>query len=267
MIVFGATLLLSGCNIQNPFQTEKKPENQVGIPDVNKEERETESNQNETDKAHELALEAAYFNEVKEVNGEIEILNPDNLLALVNKTVALPGTYTPADLVRPKVKFTFGDADVEKSYLRKDAAEALEKMFAAAKKDSIQLFAVSGYRSYIRQEVILNSEIKRVGEEKAAQAVAYPGKSEHQTGLAMDITGESVKFLLTEEFEGVPEGKWLKKHAHEHGYILRYPKGKETLTGYMYEPWHFRYVGKKAAGIIYKNDWTLEEFFEQVIKI
>ncbi|WAA09875.1 M15 family metallopeptidase [Fervidibacillus albus] len=95
-------------------------------------------------------------------------------------------------------------------------------------------------------------------------AVAQPGTSEHQTGLTMDITAYSVNQQLVESFGQTEEGKWLENNAHQYGYILRYPKGKETITGYKYEPWHFRYVGVEAATVIFENGWTLEEFFEVV---
>ena len=145
-------------------------------------------------------LHSQYFNEVKEVDGKLVIQNPDNILALVNKQYALPEDYAPADLVRPNVPFSFGNEDYEKAYLRKEAAEKLEEMFAAAREDGIQLFAVSGYRSYQRQAQLFDIEVDKVGREAAELVVAYPGNSEHQSGLAMDISGRSVGFTLVEEF-------------------------------------------------------------------
>ena len=97
--------------------------------------------------------------------------------------------------------------------------------------------------------------------------VANPGFSEHQTGLAMDISSLSANRDLTEEFGETIEGKWLKENAHLFGFILRYPKGKESITGYQYEPWHFRYVGEKVAPIIFSKNLTLEEYFKKVEKI
>ncbi|GIN91906.1 D-alanyl-D-alanine carboxypeptidase [Siminovitchia terrae] len=260
-------LLLGGCQ-WNQFFDESKEQQK---PDDISEKNQTEENQRTNDvnkKADpELALEAAYFNEIIEVDGRKEIVNASNILALVNKTYALPSDYAPEDLIRPKVAFSFGDQDIEKSYLRKEAARALEKMFEAAKKDGIQLYASSGYRSYDRQKEVFQVETARSGEKKATEAVAIPGSSEHQTGLAMDITSESVQYFLVEELEHKPEGKWLRENAHHYGFILRYLKGKEDITGYQYEPWHFRYVGVKAAKIIYERNWTLEEYFEHVSKI
>lgn len=214
-----------------------------------------------------FTLEADYFNEIKVVDGRNIIQNPTNTVSLVNKNYGLPDGYAPEDLVRPNVAFSFGDQDIEKSYMRKEAAEALEKMFTEAKKEGIILYAVSGYRSYDRQTVLFDAEVKRVGEEKAIQAVAYPGNSEHQTGLAMDISSESSDFLLSDDYGKTAEGKWLKENSYRFGFILRYPEGKEDITGYKFEPWHFRYVGEKSAKDIYENDWTLEEYFQIVKKI
>jgi zinc D-Ala-D-Ala carboxypeptidase len=214
-----------------------------------------------------LALEERFFNNVKEQNGRLVIQNPDNILALVNKDQGLPVTYKPSDLIIPNVQFSFGKEDIPKSYLRKEAAMALEQMFLAAGKEQIELFAVSGYRSYNKQQAIYNLEIQKWGEEKAVQAVALPGHSEHQTGLAMDITSRSVQFKLTEEFGQTLEGKWVAENAHKFGFIIRYPKGKEHITGYQYEPWHIRYVGKKAAKVIFEKGLTLEEYFELVKKV
>lgn len=203
-------------------------------------------------------------NKLTEKNGIKYIENEENMLVLANKDFSMQPTYTPPDLVRPNVTFSFGEQQVEKAQLRKDAAKGLEEMFAAANKDGKKLFAVSGYRSYKRQQEVFQAEVNAKGDQKAREAVAYPGTSEHQTGLAMDISSESQSYELTEAFGNTPEGKWLQENAHNYGFILRYMKGREDITKYQYESWHYRYVGKDAATIIYKNNWTLEEFFEQV---
>ncbi|WP_404328967.1 D-alanyl-D-alanine carboxypeptidase family protein [Mesobacillus maritimus] len=214
-----------------------------------------------------MLLEGVIFNEIQTVNGEEVIQNASNLFALVNKNFGLPAEYFPDDLVRPNVSFSFGNEDVEKSKLRKEAAKALERMFADAEQSGVMLYAVSGYRSYDRQETLFTAEVQNIGGKMAVEAVATPGNSEHQTGLAMDISSRSVGLSLTEQFGVTPEGKWLEKNAHRFGFILRYPKGKEHLTGYMYEPWHYRYVGHEVAKEIYRNDWTLEEYFEKAKKM
>lgn len=273
-----ATLMLTGCEKVDfsslkdkiSFWDEKADEQDSGSQ-VNEEEQEKEEQQTPPEEVEEeeypWTLESIFFNEIKVVDGRNIIQNPMNIVSLVNKEFGLPDGYIPEDLVRPNVEFSFGKQDIEKSYMREEAAKALEDMFNGAKKSGITLYAVSGYRSYDRQTVLFGAEVDRVGEEKAVQAVAYPGNSEHQTGLAMDISSKSADFLLTEEFGETKEGKWLKENAHLYGFILRYPEGKESITQYKYEPWHFRYVGIKSAKDIYENDWTLEEYFKVVRKI
>ncbi|MEH7441536.1 M15 family metallopeptidase [Bacillus sp. JJ1122] len=249
---------------------EQQSDEQKNIPsDPNPQDDNMNGNEENVDKPaeDEPTLEAAYFNVIQNADGRNVIQNPQNTLSLVNKVFGLPANYIPNDLVRPNVLFSFGDAKLEKSLMRQEAAVAMEKMFAGAKNDGIELAAVSGYRSYGRQDAIFNAEIKRVGKEKALEAVAIPGSSEHQTGLTMDISSRTNDFNLDEQFAKTKEGVWLVHNAHEYGFILRYPKGKEDITGYMYEPWHFRYVGIKAATEIYKNNWTLEEYFDNVKKI
>ncbi|MBC1884031.1 M15 family metallopeptidase [Listeria seeligeri] len=203
-------------------------------------------------------------NQLVEKNGIQYIENQENILVLANKDYSLQLSYTPPDLVRPNVTFSFGDEQVEKAQMRKEAGIALEEMFQAANEDGYKLFAVSGYRSYKRQQEVFQAEVNSKGDTKAREAVAYPGTSEHQTGLAMDISSESQSYELTEAFGTTPEGKWLEENAHNYGFILRYMKGREDITKYQYESWHYRYVGKDAATIIYENNWTLEEFFNHV---
>lgn len=281
--IAGITLLLSGCDFSKiPYvnnnqkeETTQTDEQKDNEPIVDQEDNgqsdSTEGDAGESPQGQEIpegpTLEAIYFNDVKEVNGKQVIQNPLNVLALVNKIFALPESYNPSDLVKPNVSFSFGDQTIEKSLMRQEAAVALEKMFAEAKVSGIELYAVSGYRSYDRQRIIFDAEVKKSGEEKAAQVVAVPGNSEHQSGLAMDISAKSANLGLTESFGETTEGKWLAANAHKYGFILRYPKGKETITGYQYEPWHFRYVGVEAAHTIFEKNITLEEYFDIVEKI
>ncbi|HLS67305.1 MAG TPA: D-alanyl-D-alanine carboxypeptidase family protein [Pseudogracilibacillus sp.] len=187
------------------------------------------------------------------------IENPYEVLALVNKSYALPGDYEPNDLVVPDVRFPFTEDDPKKQ-LREQAARALENMFAQAEEDGIILYAQSGYRSYDRQDAIFASNVAQHGEEHANTFSARPGESEHQTGLVMDITSESVQFELVTDFGETEEGKWVAEHAAQFGFIIRYPEGKEEITKYQYEPWHLRYVGEKAATEITEQQITLEEY-------
>ncbi len=199
-------------------------------------------------------------NDFTELNGNNMILNPSNVLALVNKEQSLPSDYVPSDLVIPNVGFSF-TGEFERNFMRKEAAIHLEKLFNDARKYGVEVFAVSGYRSYERQDTIYSNNIKRWGEERTNTVSAVPGHSEHQTGLAMDITSHSVGLQLTQDFGEVEEGIWIKENAHKHGFIIRYLQGKEEITGYEYEPWHLRYVGVDAATYIFENGLTLEEFF------
>ncbi|MED4354975.1 D-alanyl-D-alanine carboxypeptidase family protein [Schinkia azotoformans] len=189
----------------------------------------------------------------------IIVENPDSLLVLVNKNNALPKDYVPQDLTVPNVNFPFQEYD-SKKLMRKDAATALEEMFREAKRENINLYAVSGYRSYDRQNEIFASKVIRSGMESAGQFSAKPGESEHQTGLAMDLTSPSVNYGLSQQFGETKEGQWIKKNAHKFGFIIRYQKGKESITGYQFEPWHVRYVGKNAAQVIAEQNLTFEEY-------
>ncbi|CAM3857218.1 M15 family metallopeptidase [Cohnella lubricantis] len=188
--------------------------------------------------------------------------NTSSILVLVDKKRNLPSDYIPEDLVVPNVKFSFSGEN-EKKYMRKEAAGALEELFAGAKEDGIELAAVSGYRSYKRQKVIFDANAAAKGAEVANQTSAVPGQSEHQTGLAMDISSASAKYELETTFGETEEGKWLASHAQEYGFIIRYPEGQEAITGYTYEPWHVRYLGKDVAKAVYESGLTLEEFMEQ----
>ncbi|RBP87070.1 D-Ala-D-Ala carboxypeptidase [Cytobacillus firmus] len=279
------TLLLSGCSKLDPYMEKVQPLIEKipflgGEKSLEESPQEDDSSKEEENSAEEagnegkeeiqddpLSLEAAYFNDVKVVDGRNIIQNPENVMALVNKQFSLPDGYEPSKLMIPDVAFSYGKLDLEKSYMRQDAAQALEKLFTGALNEGVELFAVSGYRSFTRQSQVFAAEVSRVGKEKAVQAVAIPGSSEHQTGLSMDISSRSANMELSEEFGETKEGKWLAENAHRYGFILRYPKGKEGITGYKYEPWHFRYVGTEAAGVIYEKQWTLEEYFDIVKKI
>lgn len=265
--------ILIGCSAEGTEPDKEQKEIQQDIVEKDNQEQNVGGDKTQQDKqenSKEVLLEKKYFNEVIEVDGKEIIKNVDNILVFVNKESALlPEDYEPSDLVIPDVRFSFTvTPDIEKAYMRKEAAEALEEMFTQAESEGIYLFAVSGYRSYDRQKQIFQNKVNQVGdEEQAAQVVAVPGTSEHQTGLTMDISSESAGFELVEQFADTPEGQWLADNAHKFGFILRYPKGKEHITGYTFEPWHFRYVGKEAAEIIYENDWTLEEFFEAATEV
>ena len=191
------------------------------------------------------------------------VTNPSSLYAVVNKKRNLPSDYVPGDLTVPDVPFSFS-GNAEKKQMRQDAAAALEKLFAGAENDGIELKAVSGYRSYARQQTIFNQNARKEGEEAANRTSARPGQSEHQTGLAMDVSSASVGYALDTRLGEMKEGIWLAAHAAEYGFIIRYPKDKQDETGYTYEPWHIRYVGKEAARDIARSGLTLEQYYEKL---
>ena len=199
---------------------------------------------------------------VKEPQQYIEVdTEPDSYTVLVNREYPISKYYVPADLVVPNVAFSFYGT-YEKSYVRKQAAKALEKLFAGAQEEGYMLKAVSAYRSYERQTQIYNNNVNTRGTNKTNKVSAKPGSSEHQTGLAIDVSCNSVGCALELSFGRTSEGKWLKKNCHKYGFIIRYPKNKTKITGYSYEPWHLRYVGKNLAKYLKKNKMTLEEYYK-----
>lgn len=188
---------------------------------------------------------------------------PESLTVMVNKQFKLPDGYKPADLVYPDVPFIFSEM-IEKRMMRKTAAGALEQLFAGAKQDGVYLAGVSAYRSEQTQTSLFNNYVARDGEEKARTYSAVPGHSEHQTGLAIDVSGSDGKCAAESCFAGTKEAGWLAAHAAEYGFIIRYPEGKQGITGYMYEPWHIRYVGQDIAKEIAAKGITLEEYYDAV---
>ena len=141
------------------------------------------------------------------------------------------------------------------------AVKYLQNFIDAARSEGLSVVLSSAYRSYTEQEYLFNRKVTQYGgdEERAAAVVSRPGTSEHQTGLCADITDKFYE-LKTESLENTALFQWMLEHCAEYGFILRYPKGREDVTGIIYEPWHFRYVGKESAAYIMENDLTLEEF-------
>ena len=173
----------------------------------------------------------------------------DDIL-IVNKTYYLPENYIP---VNSYAKLS----DSCPNCLEKNVMEAYNEMNATAKSIGLNIWIASGYRSYNTQKYLYNNYVARDGVIAADTYSARAGHSEHQTGLAFDLNSVSASFGNTDE------GIWIKDNCYLYGFIIRYPKGKEKITGYMYEPWHLRYVGKELAEKLYNNgDWlTLEEYF------
>lgn len=186
--------------------------------------------------------------------------DPESVTVLVNHHYSLPSDYVPSDLVSVKVKFNCSENE-DKRLMRAEAAVALEDMFNAALDAGIELCAISGYRSYDRQYHLYHNNVRVNGEQFANRYSAPEGQSEHQTGLAMDISSVSNGYSLDYEFISRPEGKWLTENCSDFGFIIRYPEDKEDVTGYAYEPWHIRYVGTRLAEYLTMNDITLDEYY------
>lgn len=204
-----------------------------------------------------LDLESSFYENV------ITVSNGDSKLVLVNKNYALDSSYAPSDLVLPNV-LELGNKQNTTVYLREEASQHLEQLFNVAEQEAGLIFlARSGYRSYETQVSLYQRYVEQNGQEAADRFSARAGHSEHQTGLAIDVTADSVNGELTTEFGETAEGIWLKENAHRFGYIIRYLEGRELETGYQYEPWHIRYVGIEAATEIYQNNWILEQYLNK----
>lgn len=181
----------------------------------------------------------------------------DGYLMLTNKTLALRYDYVPETTKVVSVDST------KTIYLETNTAQAMEEMFKAALEDGIRLVLVSGYRDFDYQNMLFERKVASIGYEDANKIVARPGESEHQTGFVADISCSSVGFSLVEDFDLTPEYDWLAENAADFGFILRYLEDKVDITGYTYEPWHYRYVGDvEIAKFITANHLTLEEYHE-----
>ena len=184
-------------------------------------------------------------------------LSKGNLI-LVNKYYHLDESFVPENVLKASSWYAYDGIEAAK-----ESYEAFIKMFNAAKKDDINLILNSGYRSYKDQKEVYEDFDKNYGEEYADNYAARPGYSEHQTGLAYDIVKPGA---TAEDFDKTDEFKWLEKNAHKYGFILRYPKDKEDITGFKYESWHYRYVGVENAKKIKKEGITFDEYYAYYIE-
>lgn len=193
---------------------------------------------------------------VSEIENQIKLIKDNNkYLLLTNKQNPLSKDYIPPNLRVVNVPSN------KTIYIEEETAKAIELMFEKAKKDNINIMLASGYRSYDYQVNLFGRQVKRLGLEKANDLVAKAGQSEHQTGFVVDISSKSVGYVLEEEFENTEEFNWLMENAPDFGFILRYLKDKTNITGYLYEPWHYRFVkSPEIANYIMNNNLTLEEY-------
>ena len=189
--------------------------------------------------------------------GLYSIEQADSLWVVVNKQrIYTPIDYAPVDLVVPEVPFN------NPPLLREEAAQALESMLHAAREADADFVIQSSYRSFVVQQRIKQRSIERWGPEVSDGRSARAGHSEHQSGLAVDLTTKTGLCTLDPCFGQTSVGEWLAENSWRYGFILRYLPGKTDITGYIYEPWHFRYVGLELAEQVYQRGYpTLEEFF------
>ena len=181
-----------------------------------------------------------------------------SIWALVSRTSPISTDYIPEDLIIPNVSTRTDKSSAERS-VRADIETPLINMFAAANDAGYSLMIGSGYRSAAQQQIYLDSAAASVGLEVANQTIAIPGQSEHQTGLAVDISTTARNCYLDTCFADTSDGQWLVQNSYKYGFILRYQKGKESISGYNYEPWHFRYVGVDLATALHDSNLTLDE--------
>ena len=191
----------------------------------------------------EIGLDIEFYTEMD------EITNYDEVDALVNKYHKLPSNYEAKDLVTLSKTYSSRGHKIKKA-----ASEPLMKMIDAARADGLNLLVISGYRTERTQRGLFNNSVKRHGMDHALIYSAKPGYSEHQLGLAVDLNSTEESFDQTKEY------KWLKANSYKYGFIERYPKGKEFITGYGYEPWHYRYLGVDLATKVYTENVTYEEY-------
>ena len=194
-----------------------------------------------------IGLNRPFYTDTKEVKDK------DSLTILVNKYNYLPEDYIPKDLV-----------NINGLLINKEAYIAFKDLKKAIENDNMNIRIVSAYRSYNYQKKLYNNYLKTQARSIVDTYSARPGYSEHQTGLAIDVDNGKYnynQFYLTKEF------LWMEENSFKYGFILRYPKDKESITGYRYEPWHYRYVGKEIAEYIKKHNSTYEEYYYEFIDI
>ena len=199
-----------------------------------------------------LNLDKSFYTNTVKSN----LLNKDYIL--VNKYIYLSDDYVPNNLVKAKPEYSR-----EGMMLVDEALLSFEKMYQAAKNDGYKIRIMSSFRSYQYQVNLYNKYVKDDGVEAADKYSARPGFSEHQTGLCVDIDDGVINY---QAFEKSRSYIWMKNNSYKYGFIERYPKDKEKITGYSYESWHYRYVGEKIATYIHDHNITFDEYFAMFIQ-
>ena len=257
--------------------TQEKPQQQKEIRTKKKKKQKTTINENidyynpnykeRYKKYKEKNKELSNEQIIKNVNMNLDLIpykdtikakNLNTEKILVNKYYYLEEDYIPKNLKEINKQYALSGMK-----LVDEAKEAFEDMAKQAKKENLNIIVMSSYRSYSYQINLYNRYVKSDGKDKADTYSGRPGHSEHQTGLAIDVYNKKENYT---SFEKTKEFDWMQDHAHEYGFILRFPKDKEDETGYIYESWHYRYVGKEIAKYIKEKDISFEEYYATIIK-
>ena len=244
-------------------EEEKETEEKKEEEEKSEEEEESESAENQEEEAYTPEPEPqpqTYTPSAERIPGEADCFyDTESYLVCANKKHPLPDGYEPYDLAYPVV-----NGNNLGKPMRWDAAVALENMFIDAQKDGVYMTLLSAYRSAAYQAQLWNGYANQYGAATADTISSRPGYSDHQTGLAADIGSSTASGNdLSQSFFNTVEGQWLYKNAYKYGFIMRYPVGKDYITGYAYEPWHYRYVGVNEATSIYSSDpdMSFEEYY------
>ena len=205
-----------------------------------------------------IGLDYGFYSYIKSSD-----IRKDNLV-LVNKYLRLDKHYEPNDLEEISNEY-FINGNQNTKMLRKEAKIMFERLSHDSIENKTPVYGQSGYRSYEKQESIYSNAIKQTSKEKADSDTARPGHSEHQTGLTIDVSSTKSGNMLN--FENTPSFRWMQNNSYKYGFILRYPKGKENIHGFIYESWHYRYVGIKVAKDMHDNypDLTFDEYYYKFI--
>jgi len=190
-------------------------------------------------------------------NARIEISDPENILSFVNKQHRIKDDYTPPDLV---LIANYGIKTTSTVYLRQEPAEKLKEMYDAITNAGFNISASSGWRSFARQQSALNMWTQLVGAKNANNYAALPGYSEHHLGTTVDILTSENGYTVSQGYFNTRTFKWLSENAHRFGFSLSYPQGKQSLTGYNPEGWHYRYLGVDLATELYSKGISFTEY-------
>ena len=248
LLLLLSIVLLSSCGNSKPDSTE--PQTNSDAPSS------SSGSDGDADSTDDPDREAGSPDGSYTPSREVRTEDDGNILVLVNKEYPVSEDYEPSDMVEIDGSLSTN----QNLKVKREAYEAYLEMLKDAQAEGLNFSICSAYRSYALQESLYNNSLAANGKEYTETMFAYPGKSEHHTGYAIDITSASMNWGLSQDFTEYPDGAWITEHCSEYGFIIRYPKGKEDVTGYVYEPWHIRYVGIDTAKYITDHELTLEEY-------